>query len=494
MLEVCEVGNKVSKADYKAAVPDLRVGLINAQYDLRDADFPLIIWIAGDDRLGANALVNRLNEWMDSRYADTHVFGDPTGEEAQRPRLWRLWRALPPKGRSAFFVGGLMWAANQRAAGEIDEPQFSVWLRHIANLQSALVADGALILKFFLHTPPEAQRKKLKQAEKDPQAGWLVDQRDWAALDTMGPVLPIAERILRETSAPGAPWTIVEATDARYRDLTVARTISAALTARLVEGSKPVSPSTAESVFGSFDSESNVLSGVDLSKALDKPTYRAQLATEQAKLRRLSIEARSRGISTVLGFEGWDAAGKGGVIRRVTGALEAGDYRVIPVAAPNEEERKYHYLWRFWRDLPSAGKFVIFDRTWYGRVLVERLEGFATPAEWQRGYDEINDFESQLVEYGYYVAKFWLHLSPEEQLARFKAREETPYKKHKITEEDYRNREKWDEYVKAVDQKVLRTTSEGAKWHVIPANNKQYARVATLKAIRKGLARRLQEA
>ena len=495
MLEVCEVGNTVSKADYKAAIPELRVGLINAQYDLRDADFSLIVWIAGDDRLGANALVNRLNEWMDSRYADTHVFfGDPTQEEAQRPKLWRLWRALPPKGRSAFFVGGLMRAAAQRAVGELDEPEFSIWLRHIANLQSALVADGALVLKFFLHTPAEAQRKKLKKAEKDPHAGWLVDQRDWAALDEMGPVLPIAERILRETSGPGAPWTIVESTDARYRDLTVARTILAALTARLAQDSTSAAPSVAESVFGSFDPESNVLSGVDLSKALDKPTYRARLAKEQARLRRLSIEARTRGISTVLAFEGWDAAGKGGVIRRVTSALEAGDYRVIPVAAPTEEERKYHYLWRFWRDLPGAGKFVIFDRTWYGRVLVERLEGFATAGEWQRGYDEINDFESQLVEHGYYVAKFWLHLSPEEQLARFKAREETPYKKHKITEEDYRNRERWDEYVMAVDQKVLRTTSEGAKWHVIPADNKPYARVAVLKAINKGLAQRLREA
>ena len=495
MLEVCEVGNKVSKADYEAAVPDLRVGLINAQYDLRDADFPLIIWIAGDDRLGANALVNRLNEWMDSRYADTHVFsGDLTDEQAQRPRLWRLWRSLPPKGRSAFFVGGLMRAASQRAEGESEEPEFSVWLRHMANMQSELVADGALILKFFLHTPAEAQRRKLKKAEKDPEVGWVVDQRDWAALDRMGPVLPIAERILRETSGPGAPWTIVESTDARYRDLTVGRTILAALAARLAGHLKPTSPSMDESVFGDFHSESNVLSGIDLSKALDGADYRAQLAKEQAKLRRLSIEARTRGVSTVLALEGWDAAGKGGVIRRITGALEAGDYRVIPVAAPSEEERKYHYLWRFWRDLPSAGKFVIFDHTWYGRVLVERLEGFATPAEWQRGYDEINDFESQLVEHGYYVAKFWLHLSPEEQLARFKAREETPYKQHKITEEDYRNRERWDEYVKAVDQQVLRTTSEGAQWHVIPANNKQYARVATLKAINKGLARRLQEA
>jgi polyphosphate kinase 2 (PPK2 family) len=236
-----------------------------------------------------------------------------------------------------------------------------------------------------------------------------------------------------------------------------------------------------------------VLSGVDLSQTLTREDYRAQLAAEQAKLKKLSIEARKRGVSTVLALEGWDAAGKGGVIRRITGALEAGDYRVIPVAAPTEEERKFHYLWRFWRDLPPAGRFVIFDRTWYGRVLVERLEGFAKPAEWQRAYDEINDFEAQMVERGYFVAKFWMHISPEEQLARFKAREDTPYKKHKITEEDYRNRDRWQEYVKAVDQMVLRTTTDGARWNVIPANNKLFARVATLKAINKGLERTLKQ-
>jgi polyphosphate kinase 2 (PPK2 family) len=305
--------------------------------------------------------------------------------------------------------------------------------------------------------------------------------------------LPIAERILRETSGPGAPWTIVESTDSRYRDLTVARTILAALTTRLAEKSRPPGLSVAESVFGDIDAASDVLSGVDLSRTLDKDSYREKLAKQQARLHRLAIEARERGVGTVLAFEGWDAAGKGGLIRRITGAMEAGDYRVIPVAAPTEEERRYHYLWRFWRDLPLAGKVVIFDRTWYGRVLVERVEGFAARAEWQRAYDEINDFESQLVERGYYVAKFWLHISPEEQLARFTAREQTAYKSHKITEEDYRNRERWDDYVKAVDQTILRTTSDSAPWHVIAANDKRLARVTALKAVNEGLARVLRQ-
>ncbi len=486
MLKVAEVGNKMSKQEYEAAVPDLRVGLINAQYDLRNADFPVIIWIAGDDRLAANETVNRLNEWMDARFMNTLVFADMSEEEAARPTQWRLWRHLPPRGRIAIFAGALMRAAVQRVSGEVSERRFSKWLRHTSSLQNQLVADGALVLKFFLHTPADKQRKKLRKAEKKPDQGWRVDKRDWIALDQMGPRMPVVERILRETSTPGAPWMIVESTDARYRDVTVARTILAALNARLEEPAMS-GPALADSVFGDVDAAANVLSGVDLTKQLDRTTYRRELARSQAKLHKVSLEARKRGVSTVLAFEGWDAAGKGGVIRRVTQSLEAGDYRVIPVAAPTEEERQYHYMWRFWRDLPPAGRFVIFDRTWYGRVLVERVEGFATPAEWQRAYDEINDFEAQMIERGFYVAKFWLHISPEEQLARFQAREETPYKKHKITDEDYRNRDKWDDYVTAIDQMVLRTTSIGAQWHVVPANDKYYARIAVLKSIIKGL-------
>lgn len=492
MLEVAEVGNKISKSDYQEAVPELRLNLVNAQYDLREADFPVIVWIAGDDHVAANEMINRLNEWMDARFVDTKVFAEVGQEEAVRPQLWRLWRSLPPKGRMSIFAGGLMRAAILRATNELDDNQFDTWIRHVASMQEELVADGALVLKFFLHTPAKEQQKRLRKAEKDTQDGWWVDQRDWAQLEATGPALPFAERILQTTSAPGAPWVIVESTDARYRDLTVARTILAALKARL-EQPKGAGLSVSDSLFGDFD-EASVLNGVDLEKGLERDEYRAKLAKQQAKLHRLAIEARERGVGMVLAFEGWDAGGKGGVIRRITTALEAGDYRVVPTAAPTQEENKYHYLWRFWRDIPPQGQFVIFDRTWYGRVLVERIEGFASPAEWQRAYDEINDFESQLVERGYFVAKFWLHISPEEQLARFQAREDTPYKQHKITEEDYRNREKWDDYVKAVDQMLLRTTTDGAPWHVIPANDKRYARVAVLKAVNKGLARAIRAA
>jgi polyphosphate kinase 2 (PPK2 family) len=335
------------------------------------------------------------------------------------------------------------------------------------------------------------QRKRIKQAKSDKARGWRVDQRDWAMLDLLQESGRKLERMLRATSSPGAPWTVVESTDARYRDVTVARTILNAITARLAETPAP-GPSVSPKLFSPGANQSTVLDSVDLSRTTDRATYKKELNKLQRKLHGLSLKARDVGMTSVLAFEGWDAGGKGGAIRRLTQAMEAGDYRVIPVAAPTEEERKYHYLWRFWRDLPRAGHTVIFDRTWYGRVLVERIEGFATAAEWQRAYDEINDFEEQLVERGNYVAKFWLHISPEEQLARFQAREETPEKQHKITEEDYRNREKWDDYAQAVDQMVLRTSSTEAPWHIIPANDKLTARLDVLRRVIEGMEAALE--
>ncbi len=491
MLEASEVGNKMSKEEFRATEPGLRVDLINAQYDLKSADFGVLLFVAGDDRVAGNDVVNRLNEWLDARLIQTHVMGPLTAEESMRPRYWRIWRDMPPKGRIALMAGGIMRLLNENLAGELSDTDYERAIDHLEELQEALVADGMLIIKVFLHTPAKVQRKRMKKAEKDQDEGWRIDQRDWAMLDLLEEGGDKLERLLRRTSVAGAPWSVIEATNARYRDVAVARTILNAITARLGETPSP-GPAVSDQLFSPNERQSTVLDTVDLERDLEREQYSIELNRLQRELHGLSLEARERGLSTVLAFEGWDAAGKGGAIRRITQALEAGDYRVISTAAPTEEERKFHYLWRFWRDLPPAGKFVIYDRTWYGRVLVERIEGFATPAEWQRAYDEINDFEDQLVERGLYVAKFWLHISPEEQLARFQARENTPEKAHKITDEDYRNREKWDQYVQAVDQMVLRTSSRDAPWHVVPANSKFVARIEVLEHVTTGLRKALR--
>jgi polyphosphate:AMP phosphotransferase len=309
----------------------------------------------------------------------------------------------------------------------------------------------------------------------------------------------VTERLLRQTSTGSAPWHIVESTDTHYRNFTVTQTILAAISARLAEPSTTPStagthvPSPAE-VLPQIGGGRSVLDAVDLSAALSRPEYEAQLSTWQARLSRLSQRARDHGVASVLVFEGWDAAGKGGVIRRLTHAMDARDYRVVAIGAPTEEEQAHHYLWRFWRHLPRAGVMLIFDRSWYGRVLVERVEGFASERQWQRAYEEINHFEEQLAERGIVLYKFWLHIDPDTQLRRFQARENTPYKKYKLTTEDYRNRDKWEAYVAAVHEMVARTSTEIAPWELVAANDKQWARVQVLHTVCRGLKKRLKSA
>jgi len=265
----------------------------------------------------------------------------------------------------------------------------------------------------------------------------------------------------------------------------VARAILAALTERLSQAPPaPRAPAVAAAV-------PDVLSRVDLSSALPREEYQERIEKLQARALRAARELRKQETSTVLVFEGWDAGGKGGCIRRLTWSIDPEDYRLLPIAAPSDEERARHYLWRFWRRMPGPGGIAIFDRSWYGRVLVERVEGFASEAEWRRAYGEINDFEGQLVEHGTVVAKFWLHLDADEQLRRFEARAETDYKKYKLTDEDFRNREKWPRYEEAANEMFARTNTELAPWYLVPANDKRFARVEVLQKVCKAMERAL---
>lgn len=499
MFEIAEAGSTVSKADYDALTPQLRVDLINAQYDLSGAGFPVVILLVGDDRIGCDEVINLLNAWLDARQIDTHVFERPTAEERERPRFWRYWRMLPPAGRIALFRGG--WALSvisDFAEGRIDEAHFNARLDHIRQFEKALVDDGALILKFWLHLPRDERKKQLKKARKDPSRPRIPDEADWTILERFDQVEPIVQRFLRETSTAETAWEIVEGTDHRHRNLTVARRLLNALVERLNyprgatlgatlapgHDGKP-SPRIGDGL--SHPADADILGTVDLSATMPYEAYRPTLEQQQGRLGRLSRKARLRGISSVIVFEGWDTAGKGGVIRRLTAAMDAADYRVVSVSAPTPEEKSHHYLWRFWRQLPRAGRMLIFDRSWYGRVLVERVEGFARDDEWRRAYAEINDFEEQFIEHGTPVFKFWLHIDPDEQARRLEARAQTPYKKYKLTEEDLRNREKWPAYTVAANEMIARTSTEIAPWHLVAANDKRHARVEVLRTLCDGL-------
>ncbi|MCQ2444492.1 MAG: polyphosphate:AMP phosphotransferase, partial [Mailhella sp.] len=304
-----------------------------------------------------------------------------------------------------------------------------------------------------------------------------------------GRFLDTASKAITLTDRAKAPWTIIDAADERYRNLTVVRTILHAVDQALAEQDAKKARVAAEKESGIRPAENviSTLDAIDLSVKADPESAGREIASLQKELRDLTFQAWKKGISTTLLFEGWDAAGKGGAIRRVLSGIDSRLCSVVPISAPTQEELAHHYLWRFWRHMPRAGFVTIFDRTWYGRVLVERLEKITPMEDWSRAYSEINVFEEDLTSTGNVLLKFWLHISPEEQLRRFKERERIPYKQYKITPEDWRNRDKWGDYVAAADEMFLRTNTDYAPWHIVPAEDKKYARIFVLRTYRDAL-------
>jgi polyphosphate:AMP phosphotransferase len=502
MFRTAELGQKISKSEFKQREPLLREQLLEVQGRLMESrSFPVIIVFAGVDGAGKGDTVNLLNEWMDPRWLITKAYDRPSDEERERPEYWRYWRALPPKGRIGLFLSS--WYSQpvlERVNERIGEQQFDNRLERIIAFEKDLADDDALILKFWMHLGHEAQKTRLKKLEKDPLTSWRVTQRDWDHWKLYDRFVAAAERTIMRTSTGKAPWNIVEGADPAYRSLTVGSIIRDEVSRHLEELEKrsaaaaalreamPAQPAAAgdesdeEATTGRLPMKT-VLSALDMSLHMGKADYKKQLRQYQAQLNLLHREALKQKLSTILVFEGADAAGKGGAIRRVTAALDARHYQVIPIAAPTDEERAQHYLWRFWRHLARAGRITIFDRSWYGRVLVERVEGFAEEEEWKRAYTEINDFEEQLTDHGIILLKYWVHITKDEQLARFHAREQTPYKRWKLTDEDWRNREKWDDYGQAVNDIVEHTSTHSAPWVLVEGNDKLYARIKVIRTL-----------
>ena len=484
MFESAELGHKLDKASFDLEVPNLREAMLEAQMDLaRLAKFPVIILIGGLDGAGRGETVNLLNEWMDPRFVQTHGMGAPSDEELDRPMMWRFWRALPPKGRTGIFLGSwYTWPILNCVKGRTQMSDLDKSLERAKRLEKMLVNEGALVLKFWLHLSKGDQEKRLKILEKDPKTRWRVTKRDWRHFKLYDKFRAAHEHMIGHTSTAEAPWTIVEGVDPRYRSLTIGKVILDAIQKRLKEADQKSMVPHATPPLPSID-QIDVLKMLNLEQQLDKKTYERQLEKYQGKLALLIRNPKFKELTVVAMFEGNDAAGKGGAIRRITSALDARFYTINPIAAPTEEERAQPYLWRFWRHIPRRGRVSIFDRSWYGRVLVERVENFCSEADWMRAYSEINDFEAQLERHNIVVVKFWLAISKDEQLKRFKEREEIGFKRFKITEEDWRNREKWDEYTGAVCDMVDRTSTEIAPWTLVEANDKRFARIKILKTL-----------
>ncbi|MHC5025555.1 MAG: polyphosphate:AMP phosphotransferase [Planctomycetota bacterium] len=479
MLEAAEIGSSVDKATYAQEVPELRAKLIETQRELLSSRLSVVIVVEGDDRLACDEVLNLLQSWLDPRHVETNAFTRPSESERMRPRFWRYWRVLPAHGRVGVFSNE--WTRHaivDRVLDEIDDGGLEIRLGLIRRFEQALADNATVVIKFWLHLPHEDLQKRVKAAKKDPDRVWRFHDEDERIVRHYDEAVVHIETALRRTSTGDTPWHIVESRCTRHRNLAIGSRLLETIRRRLDRDEAPATAGAiAAAPVTTAGDVQTILDTVDLSVALDKKAYTKKLQEQQRRVHEAARATLEAGLATVLVFEGWDAAGKGGAIRRLVGAMKAQQYRVVPIGAPNEEERARHYLWRFWRHLPRPGRVLIFDRSWYGRVLVERVEGFAPEEAWRRAYAEINDFEDQLIDHGMALCKFWLHIDKDEQLRRFEERERTPFKKFKITDDDWRNREKWDAYEAAVNEMVVRTSSSRAPWHLVASNDKRHARV-----------------
>jgi len=485
MFESAELEHAIDRARFEEEYPNLRTELLNAQFDLIELKkFPVILIVAGMEGTGVIDALTSAQKVLDARHVVTFALDAPTQEESERPRMWRFWRVLPPKGEIGIYVGS--WYSvplTNRVLDKTGNARFEQQLDAIKRFETMLAAEGALILKFWLHLSKGDQKKRLKKLEKSERTKWRIEASPWGGSKRYREVKTAAEHMMRITGTDQAPWIPVNAANNYYRSLAVGKTILNAIRARLEQVQAPEArPVSAPASISDVDQQT-LLSALDLTLKLEKDDYKKQLARYQDRLNELVWSRKFRKRSLVLVFEGNDAAGKGGSIRRVTEFLDPRRYRVNQFAAPTDEEKAQPYLWRFWRRLPRRGHIAIFDRSWYGRVLVERVEGFCSEADWRRAYNAINDFEKEMGEAGSIVVKFWLAIDKDEQERRFQAREETGYKRYKITDEDWRNREKWDEYAEAVCDMIDLTSTSAAPWVLVEAKDKLFARVKVLKTV-----------
>jgi polyphosphate:AMP phosphotransferase len=465
----------------------LRAGLLKAQHALAVTKTRLIVLIGGVEGGGKTEVARRLLDWMDARGLQVEAYGDSSDEIDERPEYWRYWTTLPAAGRGALLIGA--WYAGPivaRALKKAGSAEFDRALDRARAFEAMLTRESTALVKIWLHLSKKDQRRRLRELEKDPVTAWRVTKRDWKLAGKYDRFRKASGHALARTSLPEAPWSTIEASDRRERDLAAGETLLAALRAALERAARPEPARVPDRP---SPPKLSALTELDLGKSLDEKEYAGELEEQQARIAALTRRLRKKRRSLICAFEGVDAAGKGGAIRRLLSAIDARNARVMAVAAPTDEERARPYLWRFWRNLPRLGRATIYDRTWYGRVLVERVEGFCAPEDWKRAYGEISAFEGELAESGAIICKFWLQISPEEQLRRFRSRIKTPFKQYKLTEEDWRNRGKWDAYQAAAIDMIERTDALEAPWTLIEAEDKRWARVKVLKTV----ADRLEE-
>ncbi len=495
MLEKLDLTQSLSKKEYKEKMAEAEPKLAKLQRDCLDLKIPVMIAFEGYGAAGKGVQIGELLRALDPRGFEVFPVKKETEEEQMHPFLWRFWTRLPARGRFAIYDSS--WYRKvllDRFEGKTKTKELEASYTSICNFEEQLTDDGMVIIKIFLAIDQKEQKKRLDKLASAKDTAWRVGKWDRKQNKEFDKYQQMNEEALARTDTDYAPWHVVEATDRKFAAVKVYDIVIRTLEKKVEEVRRQKEEGyTPEVDPGLTGNQDSVLAQADLSLSYTREEYKAKMTELQNKISRLHGEIYKARIPVVIGFEGWDAAGKGGAIKRLTSHLDPRGYVVHPTSAANDYELAHQYLWRFWNAFPKAGHITVFDRTWYGRVMVERLEGFCSKDEWQRAYKEINAMEKDWTDDGAIVIKFWLQIDKDEQERRFIARQENPEKQYKITDEDWRNRDKWDQYEEAVNEMLIRTSTPKAPWVIVEGNNKYYARVKVLETVVNAMEERLKK-
>ena len=453
--------------------------LSQQQMKLKEKRLPVLVLIEGWGAAGKGSAIGQIIKNIDPRFFKVFSMpSTPTEEERRRPFLYRFFEKIPEAGQFTFLDSGWMdQIMKERLDGKLDDKAYAQRVDSVKRFERGLTDNGYLVLKFFFHISKKEQESRIEALLSEKDTAWRVSEGDLWQNRHYDKCLEAFDRYLDDTNTPSAPWYIVNSKSKKFAELQVMETLCMGIETALHNESLAVP--LLQNAFPLIKMPK--LRDVPLEgKTLDEEEYKKELKELQAKLGQLHNRLYRKRVPVIIAYEGWDAAGKGGNIKRLTGALDPRGFEVHPIASPEPHEKARHYLWRFWTRLPKDGHIAIFDRTWYGRVMVERLEGFCSENDWQRAYYEMNEFEQELYNWGAVILKFWVQIDKDTQLARFTERQNTPSKQWKITDEDWRNREKWDLYEQAVDEMLQKTSTTYAPWHILESVDKKYARIKAL--------------
>ncbi len=489
MLKNFESKKSEDKEELNQEIRELREHLLARQQTIRDQKLPVLVLIEGWAAAGKGSLIKELISEIDPRFYNVVSPAVIPEQEMRYPFLYPYATAIPENGKIMFLDSGWMESAVRKyLRREITREEYKRRIRSINEFERQLRDGGYLVLKIFLHIEKDEQFERLEALSANSETQWRVTPEDLWQHREYKRFLETYDDFMDRTQE-FVSWHILDGSRRKTAVRDAMKLMVRKIDKALENGRYTGEP---------FDEEFPLLkmpklADVDLSPVLDDETYKKELKRLQNRLSELHNVIYQKKIPVVLCYEGWDAAGKGGNIRRVAYPLDPRGFDVHPIASPEPHELNRQYLWRFWTRLPRSGHICIFDRTWYGRVMVERLEGFCSEKDWKRAYNEINEFERQLTEWGAVVLKFWIHIDQETQLARFNERQNTPEKQWKITDEDWRNREKWADYEIAVNEMLSKTSTEYAPWFIIESNDKKYARIRTLTIIVEALEKAIEE-